>query len=483
MRIGNLSKWLFLLSALINGFGWLSFSQAMGQTFTALYDFTAPNGAFTSTNADGLTPYGGLTSSGSTLYGTTASGGAHAGGTLYALNTNGAGFTTLHDFTGSNEGFGQGSKLILSGERLYGTASFGGTNGEGTVYAINTNGTGFTVLHSFSRTRFNTNSDGTGPQGLVLSGNTLYGTAQIGGSSGNGTVFALNTDGTGFTNLYSFTGDNDGSRPNPVIVSGNTLYGTAYGGGVNGAGTVFALNINGTGLAVLHSFATSDGANPGAGLILWSNTLYGTTVVGGSSGNGTVFAVSQSGAGFTNLHSFTTGSGVYPNVTNSDGANPWASLILSGDTLYGTTFSGGTNGSGTVFAVNTNGTGFTTLHAFAAFSSANSTNSGGAWPYAGLSVSGDVLYGTATSGGASDAGTVFSLSPELVSAPQLGVISSTDNLVLGWPTNFIGFTLQTTPNLESPVWTTNSPRPVVVNGQNVVTNPITGTQRFFRLRR
>ena len=40
--------------------------------------------------------------------------------------------------------------------------------------------------------------------GLILSGNTLYGTARSGGSSGNGTVFALNTDGTGFTNLHSF---------------------------------------------------------------------------------------------------------------------------------------------------------------------------------------------------------------------------------------------------------------------------------------
>jgi len=38
------------------------------------------------------------------------------------------------------------------------------------------------------------------------SGNTLYGTAAIAGISGNGTVFALKTDGTGFTNLYSFYG-------------------------------------------------------------------------------------------------------------------------------------------------------------------------------------------------------------------------------------------------------------------------------------
>ena len=55
--------------------------------------------------------------------------------------------------------------------------------------------------------RSDTNSDGAYPHaGLILSGNTLYGTAYGGGSSGNGTVFAVNTDGTGFTNLYSFTG-------------------------------------------------------------------------------------------------------------------------------------------------------------------------------------------------------------------------------------------------------------------------------------
>jgi len=42
--------------------------------------------------------------------------------------------------------------------------------------------------------------------------------------------------------------------------------------------------------------------------------------------------------------------------------------------------------------------------------------------------------------------------------------------------------LQSTTNLDSPaVWSTNSPSPVVIAGQNTVTNPITGTQQFFRL--
>jgi len=40
---------------------------------------------------------------------------------------------------------------------------------------------------------------------MILSGNTLYGTTELGSTNGNGTVFAVNTDGTGFTNLYTFT--------------------------------------------------------------------------------------------------------------------------------------------------------------------------------------------------------------------------------------------------------------------------------------
>jgi uncharacterized repeat protein (TIGR03803 family) len=72
-----------------------------------------------------------------------------------------------------------------------------------------------------------TNSDGAWPQaGLILADNTLYGTAGFGGSSGAGTVFTINTNGTGFTNLHSFSYGSD--RANPLAslnLSGNTLYG------------------------------------------------------------------------------------------------------------------------------------------------------------------------------------------------------------------------------------------------------------------
>ena len=61
------------------------------------------------------------------------------------------------------------------------------------MFAINTDGTGFTNLHSFTATGLTgTNSDGANPfGGLILSGNSLYGTARNGGVVGNGTVFSL----------------------------------------------------------------------------------------------------------------------------------------------------------------------------------------------------------------------------------------------------------------------------------------------------
>jgi uncharacterized repeat protein (TIGR03803 family) len=214
----------------------------------------------------------------------------------------------LHEFTGGNPGGAPVGGLVLAGNILYGTKEYGGTSGAGTIFAVNTNGTGFTNFFDFSATDANGfNSDGANPEAeLILSGNTLYGTANTGGSSGNGTVFALNTDGTGFTTLYSFSTtdtngcNGDGANPEAgLLLSSNILYGTANLGGNSDSGTVFSVQTNGGGFAAFSSFSTTDtngfngdGANPQAGLVLSGNNLYGTATYGGSSGNGTVFAAS-----------------------------------------------------------------------------------------------------------------------------------------------------------------------------------------------
>ena len=367
--------------------------------------------------------------------------------------------------------------MILSGNTIYGTASgwqWGVSvhwTDPGTLFAVSTDGAVFTGLYTFPRPL-----DAPVPQGsLILSGNTLYGTAKNGGSSGEGAVFRVNTDGTEFTTLYGFTAINanansDGAYPNAgLILSGNTLYGTAEFGGYWGWGSVFAVNTDGIGFTNLHSFTdvrsstNSGGESPLAGLILSGNTLYGTAWLGGSSGNGTVFAVNTDGTGFMVLHSF---SGF------DDGSNPKGGLLLSGNTLYGTTAGGGNSGNGTLFAINTDGTDFRNLYSFSAVSS--TTNSDGAHPAAGLILSGNTLYGTAQYGGAYGNGTIFSLSLGSASPPQLTLVPSGASIILAWPTNAAVFTLQSAPAMTSTF--TNIP-----GATSPYTNALTAGQQFFRL--
>jgi uncharacterized repeat protein (TIGR03803 family) len=178
------------------------------------------------------------------------------------------------------------------------------------------------------------------------------------------------------------------------------------------------------------------------------------------------------------LYSFTGGN---------DGATPNAALVQGGDgDFYGTTFFGGTtnlpnyfSGAGTVFKISTNGA-LTSLYSFAGL------NDGGA-PNGLIQGSDGYFYGTTANAGAggAGAGTVFRLT--IVPGPQLTIIPSEANVVLTWPTNdgafsYAGYTLQTTTNLDSSaVWTPVSSSPVIIGGQNKVVNPLSGTQRFFRL--
>jgi uncharacterized repeat protein (TIGR03803 family) len=498
----------FVLPTLIVAIGLVPANRVTAQTFTTLHSFTATS-CYSCPNSDGAGPSVGLIMAGdtTTLYGTTVYGGSYGGGTLFKVNTDGKGFTALHSFTAPSRSNGDTSGgLILAGNTLYGATSLGGSSGDGAVFAVKTDGSGFANLYSFTSTDPNGyNTDGANPSsGLILAGNTLYGTAEFGGpfegwtGSGDGTVFAVNTDGTGFRNLHDFTAmtynsidqytNSDGAHPvGGLSVSDSILYGIAQIGGSDSLGTVFKVSTNGTGFTVLHTFTGGgDGANPFARLLVSGNSLYGTAELGGSSDNGTVFALNTDGTRFTNLHTFSATSALPSRGgTNIDGAGPVAGLTLSGNTLYGTTSYGGIWGNGTVFAVNTDGTGFSVLHAFTITSTNSSgvyTNSEGAGP-AGLILSGSTLYGTASGGGTWGNGTVFSLSFR----PQLTITLSGTNVILTWPTHvagfdYTGYTLQSTMNLgPSAAWATNFPAPVVINGQNTVTNPISGPQRFYRL--
>jgi uncharacterized repeat protein (TIGR03803 family) len=137
-----------------------------------------------------------------------------------------------------------------------------------------------------------TGGDGWSPWGdLVLTGSTLYGTRCSGGSTGNGAVFKVNTDGSGYAVLKSFFGTDGDQLYAGLVLGGTTLYGTTGYGDTGNCGVVFKVNTDGSGFAVLKSFTGSDGDYPAAGLVLAGSTLYGTTYGGGSWAHGVVFSL------------------------------------------------------------------------------------------------------------------------------------------------------------------------------------------------
>lgn len=270
----------------------------------------------------------------------------------------------------------------------------------------------FTVLHTFTG-----GQDGQDPiAGLTIdkAGN-FYGTAEVGGGGGSGTVFKLTRKGSGwvFGLLYTFAG-NDGENPTARVIMGSngSLYGTTFAGGNGGHGTVFKLTPPPTACkaalcpwteAVLYSFTGgSDGASPFAEVLFnQAGNLYGTTKDGGSNNTGTVYELVPSSGGWTEsvLHSFTGGN---------DGYFPYSGVIFDkAGNLYGTTREGGLYGSGVVYELSPLGSGWTenVIYTF--------TGGGdGANPAGGLifDQAGN-LYGTTSQGGSGGGGTAFELSP------------------------------------------------------------------------
>jgi uncharacterized repeat protein (TIGR03803 family) len=277
------------------------------------------------------------------------------------------------------------------------------------------------VLYAFCH--FDNCTDGANPQaGLILDtrGN-LYGTSGGGRYSG-GTVFRITPSGR-HNEVYAFCQKEnctDGENPfgGVILDKKGNLYGTTGSGGAYGAGTVFKLTPSGH-ESVIYCFCPggspcTDGESPVAGLIFdKEGNLYGTTLYGGASGQGTVFKLTPSGQEHV-LYSFCGQSGC------TDGANPWAGLVLDkGGNLYGTTAYGGASssscndaGCGAVFKVTPSGQ-QSVLYSFCKQSGCTD----GSYPFAGLILDkkGN-LYGTTGGGGNLECfeygcGTVFKVTP------------------------------------------------------------------------
>jgi uncharacterized repeat protein (TIGR03803 family) len=356
----------------------------------------------------GYYPKCSLVQSGNELFGMFSMGGTNNMGCIFKINTDG-GYDKLLDFDGTLYGsYPQGS-LIISGNQLYGMTFDGGSIGQGCVFKINVNGTGYISLHDFG-----TIVDGACPCGsLVLSGDTLFGMTMWGGDHGLGTVFRVNTDGTSYQKIFDFTGNLDGSNPmGSLIVSGNSIYGMTNTGGLNDLGCVFSLNTDGGNYNKLLDFdGATNGSQPWGSLTLFNNVLYGMTRNGGVNDKGCLFSVNPDGSGYNRLLSF-DGSG--------NGSYPKGSLIAIGDALFGMTGSGGLNNDGCIFKYIPQDFEYSDILDF------NGTEYGSG-PSAELMLSGHILYGTSTTGGSNNLGVIFRyiLAPTIqagnISFPFIGI--------------------------------------------------------------
>jgi uncharacterized repeat protein (TIGR03803 family) len=434
-----------------------AFGASAGVVLTSLYSFQVFKDA---EGANGL-----VQGSDGNLYGTTGTGGTNNSGSVFKISIS-VPLNTLYSFTGGKDGGDPQAGLAQGTDgNLYGTTSSGGTNGDGTVFKISTNGV-LTSLFSFTG-----GSVGAGPQAALVQGSdgNFYGTTYSDGAYNAGTVFRMSTNGV-LTKLHSFTRAIDGAGPGAALARGSdgNLYGTTWEGGTNDAGTVFKMNTNGA-LTSLYSFTGGDdGANPFGVVQGGDGNFYGTTEGGGTNGVGSVFKISTNGL-LTSLHSF---SGV------NDGTSPEAALVRSSDGyLYGTTCgSYGGPDYGTVFKISTNGA-LTTLYSF-------TDGNDGALPTAALVQGNDgSFYGTTSSGGQGGGGTVFRLTVASA-APVLQVVTLTNTMVsLTWTTEAGGvYQLQFNSDLSSTNWTNLGGAGTAAGAMLSATDSVTnGPRRFYRV--
>jgi uncharacterized repeat protein (TIGR03803 family) len=339
--------------------------------------------------------------SGNVLYGMVYTGGANNKGCIFSMDTSGKNYKDLLDFNSTN-GALPGGSLTLSGNKLFGMTSQGGTN-YGCVFSIDTNGTGYRNLHKFNGT------NGANPYGsLTLLGNKLFGMTNGYSSLGDsGTIFSIDTNGTGFKTILTFHkaigvfpwGDLT------LSVSGKVLYGMTWQGGANGDGVVFSIDTNGNNYKDLLDFNGTNGQGPYGSLTLLGNKLYGMTNGGGVSSRGLIFSLDTNGGSYKDLLNF--------NGTNGQG--PEGSLLLSGPTMFGMTGNGGPN-NGVLFSIDTSGSGYQDLF--------NCNTDSGFSPLGSLILSGNVLYGLTQQGGKYDAGVIFSFKDTAIHITGVNTISA-----------------------------------------------------------
>lgn len=306
---------------------------------TVLYNFTGTSGTAGGSYPTTIVQYG------STAYGIATYGGANNKGTIYSFSLNSPNtFNKLYDFSSNTvQGFAPASIIINStGTTLYGVAAGGGATGDGAIFSLLTTPP-YTYTKIFD---FTYATSGSSPNQLVISGSNLYGYTISGSINGTGSLFSITTSGTGYSLLYS-TQAVGGGYSNKIIslaISGTTLYfSTNYDS--TSYGTIYSIPVTGGAATTLRTCAAAN-AVPNNLTISGSTIYFSTqTATPGSPityANWQICSITTAGASFTQLTSLTTAANVAP-----------LSIILSGSTLYASSNIGGANNYGALYSTPT----------------------------------------------------------------------------------------------------------------------------------
>ena len=366
-------------------------------------------------------------------YGTTTSGGPvnsrcvqnrDGCGIVYRISPTG-GVTILHAFgpsivsatTHNPAMYPWGAPVEAADGSFWGTTSGQeqGTFGAGAAVLFRLNGTSMQFISELGGPSYSAP--------MQASDGTIYGTTIDNGpgtcswrqtvctpTSGSGTIFKANADGSGFTYIHTFSGT-DGSKPYAGLMqtTDGTLYGTTSLGGTSNAGVIY--KIVGGVFSVVYNFkgGAADGGNPAHSAMRQASdgNLYGTTQFGGSANGGTVFRFNPSTGAVTFLHSFTglahqTGDDEL--TTAEDGLQPGGTPIEGPDgRLYGVTGGGGAFGGGVSYSIKKDGSEYSQLYTFA-----GGSESGGLTTTLIYAPDGN-FYGTGQYGGSFNWGAIFQM--------------------------------------------------------------------------
>lgn len=267
------------------------------------------------------------------------------GGTVFSVTPAGQ-FKLLHTFppgTSNNYPQGENPGYITEGPdgNLYGTTLFGGVKGQGVLYRVSKQGTGFQVLHQFCSAA--NCSDGAAG-GLLVSATdgNIYGTTAFGGTGGCqggcGTIFRVTPSTGAYQVVFNFNGTTDGAFPGGLTPAPDgTFYGFAgsmfHYSPATGAFQVFAVAFPG--------FNNGLPSHPTSGLVLGPDgNFFGLYSIYGVGGAG-LFEVAPDGS---NLKLFPEYN------TQPNGGSP-SGLLLASDGNFWVPDYNGVSGYGDIVVV------------------------------------------------------------------------------------------------------------------------------------